>query len=319
VPPRRQPGRAARTASAASVLAALALGLAGCSAQGPASDQPSVVVGAYPFAAEASAVAGPDATVIDLAPPGGEPHDLELSPHQTADVAGASLVMTVPGFQPALDDAIAQNLDASQVLDLADVINLRPAPPESGTAPGETGSTGAATDPHVWQDPTNMAAIGTALARRLATIDPDHASDYEARARTFAAQMHALDAQFRTGLADCVITTIVTGHAAFAYLAARYGLTQVAVTGLDPEVEPSGAQLAAVLDAARAAGVTTVFTEAGANQATANALADELNVSVATLNPIEFVTGDQTYESLMRDNLATLERANQCQPAGSTS
>jgi zinc transport system substrate-binding protein len=276
------------------------------------------VVGAYPFGYAAQAVAGPDATVIDLAPPGGEPHDLELSPHQTADVAGASLVMTVPGFQPALDDAIAQNLPTSRVIDLADVVDLRPAPPVAGTDGTSSQPTGA-TDPHVWQDPTNMAAIGSALAQRLASADPAHATGYRTRARRFAAQMKALDMRFRSGLKHCSITTIVTGHAAFGYLAARYGLTQVAVGGLDPEVEPSGAQLAAVLDAARAAGVTTVFTEAGANQAAAHALADELGVSVATLNPIEFATDGQTYESLMLDNLTTLEQANDCVRAGSTS
>ena len=293
--------------------------LAACSSSGSASsDQPSVVVGAYPFAYVAAAVAGPDAQVIDLAPPGGEPHDLELSPHQAAQVGDASLVMTVPGFQPALDDAVAQNLDAAHLIDLADVVDLLPAPAEAGTV-GAPAQPAEASDPHVWQDPTNMAAIGTALADRLATVDPDHADEYRARARSFAEQMRALDARFRAGLADCSITTIVTGHAAFAYLAARYGLTQVAVTGLDPEVEPSGAQLAAVLDAARAAGVHTVFTEAGANQAAARALADELGVSVETLSPIEFVTGDQTYESLMLDNLATLEQANDCRRQGSTS
>jgi zinc transport system substrate-binding protein len=226
--------------------------------------------------------------------------------------------MTVPGFQPALDDAVAQNLDAAHLIDLADVLDLLPAPPQTG-AVGESSQPAGAVDPHVWQDPTNMAAIGTALADRLATVDSAHADDYRARAKSFAEQMHTLDARFSAGLADCSITTIVTGHAAFAYLAARYGLTQVAVSGLDPEVEPSGAQLAAVLDAARAARVTTVFTEAGANQATARALADELHVAVATLNPIEFATGDQTYESLMLDNLATLEQANDCHPRGSTS
>lgn len=315
MPSTRRPGLGAGAALGAALVA---LGLAGCTSSGSASDQPSVVVGAYPFAYVAAAVAGSDASVVDLAPPGGEPHDLELSPHQLADVAGAALVMTVPGFQPALDDAIAQNLDASQVLDLADVIDLLPAPPSGGTL-GTPAQPAEATDPHVWQDPMNMAAMATALAERLASVDPDHAADYRARATTFSAQMHSLDARLRAGLKTCSITTIVTGHAAFAYLAARYGLTQVAVSGLDPEVEPSGAQLAAVVDAARAAGVTTVFTEAGANPATSHALADELGVSVATLSPIEFVTGDQTYESLMLDNLATLERANDCRPAGSTS
>ena len=58
----------------------------------------------------------------------------------------------------------------------------------------------------------------------------------------------ALDADYATGLADCASTDLVTSHAAFGYLAQRYGLTQRGITGLRPEDEPSPGALAEIAD-----------------------------------------------------------------------
>ena len=147
-----------------------------------------------------------------------------------------------------------------------------------------------------------------------ASVDPPDAAAYRANANTLDKRLRQLDAEFRNGLQDCRITTIVTNHAAFGYLAARYGLQVVSISGLDPEVEPSPQQLADVVATARDAGVTTVFAETLANPAAADALARELGASVATLNPVEGLTAESTddYFSLMRKNLATLMQANQC-------
>ena len=70
------------------------------------------------------------------------------------------------------------------------------------------------------------AKIGSALGRPRA-------------AAAFTARLRALDAQYRAGLAHCKRRTIVTSHAAFGYLAARYKLSQLALEGISPEAEPS--------------------------------------------------------------------------------
>ena len=308
------------------VAAVLALGLtvSGCSRSTSGTGGAlSVVTGAYPFAFVAEQVGGDLVNVVNLTPPGAEPHDLELSPRQTAQVVDAGLIVILPGFQPAFDDAVAQNADASRVLDVSDVVTLRPVPSGGSTSEAATTAAGTPADPHVWLDPTNLIALADAVAQRLAIDDPAHADIYRANAAALDRRLHALDGAFRSGLQDCRITTIVTNHAAFGYLAARYGLTQVSISGLDPEIEPSPQQLADVVQAARAAGVTTVFAETLVNPAAADALGRELGVQVETLNPVEGVSDPSTqdYFSIMRENLQTLVAANQCQtptPAGST-
>ena len=94
-------------------------------------------------------------TSQNLTAPGGEPHDLELTAQETADVAQADLVVFERGFQPAVDDAVDENA-AGDVLDVADVVDLVPFR-EHGVDSDED-------DPHFWQDPLLLADVGDAVA-----------------------------------------------------------------------------------------------------------------------------------------------------------
>ena len=71
--------------------------------------------------------------------------------------------------------------------------------------------------------------------------------------------MTALDEEFSTGLARCERNVVVTTHEAFGYLAHRYGLEMVGISGLSPDAEPSPARLAEVREVVVDEGVTTIF------------------------------------------------------------
>ena len=85
-------------------------------------------------------------------------------------------------------------------------------------------------DPHFWLDPQRYSSVAEALAVKLGEIDPAHKADFEKNAQAFATDLSALDAEFSTGLKTCTNTTMVTSHAAFGYLAERYGLKQKALS-----------------------------------------------------------------------------------------
>jgi zinc transport system substrate-binding protein len=172
----------------------------------------------------------------------------------------------------------------------------------------------SAEDPHVWLDPTRLATIATALADRLATADPAGASAYRDRARDLGTRLQALDKEYTDGLKNCQRRDIVTSHAAFGYLADRYGLHQIPVTGLTPEVEPTPGHLAAAAEAARKAGATTIFFETLVSPKVAQAVADAVGAKTAVLDPIEGLEPGSTddYLSVMRSNLVTLRSALGC-------
>jgi zinc transport system substrate-binding protein len=220
------------------------------------------------------------------------------------------------GFQPAVDEAVAQS-ENREVIDTTTIVPLRPLA-LTGDDLGYGGGAGkdhAALDPHVWLDPTLVSRIARAVEKRLMTIDPDHAADYTHNADELNRQLRSLDRSFRSGLAHCARTEFITTHAAFGYLAARYHLTQIAITGLNPDSEPALARIAEVQRVARQQGLTTIFSETLVSPAVAQAIAGDLGLTTDVLDPIEGITDQsrgQDYLAVMASNLAALRKAGGC-------
>jgi zinc transport system substrate-binding protein len=292
----------------AAVLAVLAV-TAGCARAEATPDRGRfrLVTAFYPLQFLSQRIGGPDVTVTDLTKPGAEPHDIELTARQVARISDAGLVVYLRGFQPAVDEAVAQEA-AGRAFDATSMTPLLPLG-ESGENTGTT----AGMDPHVWLDPVRFATIADRLGDRLAHADPAHAAGYTARARALHAGLDALDAEYRRQLRTCARREFVTSHSAFGYLASRYGLTQVGITGISPESEPSPRRLADAARAARATGTTTVFFETLVSPKVAETLAREVGATTAVLDPLEGLTEPGAdYFSVMRANLAALTKALGC-------
>jgi zinc transport system substrate-binding protein len=292
-------------------------------------DGPAVLAAFYPLAFVAERVAGEYGSVENLTQPGVESHDMELTGQQVGSVADADLVLYLEGFQPAVDAAIEQNA-TGPALDVAQVAEFIPDEHSHDDDHGHDDDDDHGHDddddhghdhgdlegdPHVWLDPANMSAIAESVADALADINPDHADEYRANAEALQAELEDLDEEFSAGLAQCERTLIVVSHEAFGYLANRYGLEQLGVAGLDPDSEPSAARVAEVHDTVRDEGVTTVFYEPLTSPDVIEAIASDLGLETAVLDPIEGLTDDtldEDYLSLMRANLEALRAANGC-------
>ncbi|SFO49564.1 zinc transport system substrate-binding protein [Geodermatophilus obscurus] len=327
----RTPTRAVASAAAA----ATALLLAGCGsdgAQAGAADGVAVAAAFYPLQWAAERVGGDRVEVTSLTPPGAEPHDLELTPQDVASLSEADLVVYLEGFQAAIDEAVTEAgdaaWDAGQAADLSltttgehshegetEEEHAEHAGEEEHAEEGHADEGGEVTDPHFWLDPTRLAAVGDALAERLAEVDPDGAATYEENAAALRGDLEALDAEMEQGLADCAVTTLVTSHDAFGYLADRYGLEVVGISGLSPSAEPSAASLAEISTLVRERGVTTVYTETLVDPAVAETVAQEAGVRTAVLDPLEGLTDESAgsdHLEVMRANLATLQEGQGC-------
>lgn len=312
-----------RPLGAALVAGALLLATA-CSASPGAVSGPTqpgqldVVVAFYPFQFVAERVAGNHAQVSSLTTPGTEPHDLELTPRQVGSLADADLIIYEKTFQPAVDEAVAQS-ENDRALDTATVVPLQPATVEDdhdhGGEEEHDHEHAEGLDPHVWLDPANVATIAGEVERRLSAADPAHATDYATNAKALTGELSGLSSEFEAGLANCQRREFITTHAAFGYLAQRYGLTQIGISGLSPDSEPSPARIAAVQTEAREHSVTTIFYETLVSPAVATSIADDLGLATDVLDPIEGITPQSRgtdYLSVMRTNLAALQKANEC-------
>ena len=253
----------------------------------------TVVTAFYPLAYAAEQVSGAGVAVESLTPPGAEPHDVELTPRAVGRLRDATLVVYVgDGFQPAVERAVASR--AGRSLDVLDGVRVQ----------GE----GDGRDPHVWLDPLDFATIAREIARAVGT--PAAADDLVTRLRS-------LDGEYRRGLARCARRELVTSHAAFGYLADRYGLVQVPLVGLQPEAEPGPRDVERLVEKVRATGATTIFSEPLSSSALADTVAREAGVTTAVLDPLEGLTHAQLgagadYFSVMRSNLAALRKALAC-------
>ena len=296
----------------------LAVAAAGCGGSGTpgAGDRLTVVTGFYPLQFVAERVGGDRVQATSLAQPGAEPHDLELTTSQVRSMYDAAAVIHLRGFQPAVDKVIDQSgVAALDVTSVVELLTLSQTGGEHGHEHGEEeGPQDEATDPHVWLDPTRLATIASAVAARLGELDPDGAAGYQERARALTAELTALDDEYAAALAQCERREIVVSHAAFGYLAHRYDLAQIAITGLSPDTEPTPDELATAAQEAREHGATTIFFETLVSPAVAQAVADTVGANTAVLDPIEGLqpgsSGD--YLSVMRANLSTLRTALAC-------
>jgi zinc transport system substrate-binding protein len=255
--------------------------LAGCG-RGSANGRKTVVAAFYPVAYAAERIGGSAYDVANLTPPGAEPHDLELSPRTVARIGTADVVLYVGhGFQPAVSKAVEQASGAR--------VDLLTGLPLHGS------------DPHVWLDPVLYRRVVQKIAAAL-----------HRPAGRLLGDVRRLDTEYRRGLRDCKRREIVTSHEAFGYLAQRYGLEQVAITGITPEAEPSPQRLASVIRIVRKTHATTVFFETLVSPRLARTVAHEVGARTAVLDPIEGARPGQTYMSLMHQNLAALRKALAC-------
>src|SRR5690606_10666418 len=232
------------------LLSALGLGagaalLAACG-EGTANDGDglSVVTSAYALSFLVTRIGGEHVALTDLTTPGADAHGLELSVKQTMLVEEADLVLQIPGFQTALDDAIASQ-DGDNVLDVSSVITLLPA--DAGSA--EEGHAGESeeehaehaeegdsheghdhgpNDPHFWHDPLRMADLGDAIAARLGELSPEHAEEFTSAAATVREELEQLDAELTSAVEEVTDArrTLSTSHAAPPYLAHPHDLHQ---------------------------------------------------------------------------------------------
>ncbi|MFC8985383.1 zinc ABC transporter substrate-binding protein [Streptomyces sp. SID9913] len=309
----------------AAVTAVTALGLgtlsacAGDSAAAGNTDKFDVVASFYPMAFLAERIGGEHVNVTSLTQPGQEPHDLEISAKQTAQLQESDAALYLTGLQPSVDEAIGQ-AELKTKIDAAQLTSLETHADDGGHEDehedehaddhGHTHEAGK--NPHVWLDPVKYAEVAEGVGAAFAKADPDHAADYRKNTEALVGELGDLDARFEAGLKNRATDVFITTHAAFGHLAGRYGLTEEAINGLDPESEPSGARVKELERIAKADGVTTVFYETLVSDRTAKTLASDAGLKTDVLDPLEGITdasrGDD-YFQVMEANLAALRKA----------
>lgn len=224
-----------------------------------------------------------------------EAHDFTLTPATVVLVAQADVVVANgAGLEPWLPELQAQVSDVPFIV----------------TADGLPGV--RAGDPHTWLDPVLAREQVRAAATAIAATIPTLGDSISANVGAYDARLIQLDADIRTALSALPNRAIITFHEAFGYFAERYGLT-VPVTLVElPGDEPTVQDVARVGEEAERNGVTTLLIEPGPAPDLAQALAQEFDLQLAVLDPLEALDpAMDAYERGMRRNLEVLVEALQ--------
>ncbi|WP_003540542.1 metal ABC transporter substrate-binding protein [Desulfotomaculum nigrificans] len=288
--------------------------ISGCGAAKPTAQTGGkkirVYTSIYPMYDFASQVGRDRIEIKNIVPPGGEPHEWEPTPRDIAEISKADVLIFSGAGMESWRDKVLDTIDKSRVI----VVDASQGVPLiQGQKPNDE-HTGSATDPHIWLDPLNAKIIVDNITAGLIKADPQNKDFYQANAANYQKELDKLHSEYRTGLKQVQIKEFITSHAAFGYLAKRYGLKQVAVRGLSPEIEPSPADMAAVVKLAREKNIKYIFFEKLVSPKVSQTIANELKAQTLLLDPMGGMTEQDIKEGhgylyIMRQNLKNLKLA----------
>ena len=109
------------------------------------------------------------------------------------------------------------------------------------------GDVHASGNPHIQQNPHNIALVASALATRLAELDPANAGYFQARQQDFSARWNAAMLKWEKQAAPLRNVAVVEHHKNMEYLMGWLGMRQVGTLEAKPGVEPSAAHLGELL------------------------------------------------------------------------
>ncbi|MBU6256506.1 MAG: zinc ABC transporter substrate-binding protein [Chloroflexi bacterium] len=266
------------------------------------------------FADLARLALGDTVQIDSIVPAGIDVHTFEPAPSDAAKIAAADLIL-MNGL--GLDDWVSSLIEAAQQSD-ANVVRLGEGLDTVGTwtyLASPEGDPEHAYDPHVWLDPAGAELYVKRIAERVSQEQPELASAIAATSANGLAQIRALDVEVSAMFAAIPAENrkIVTFHDAFGYYARAYDITIVGVAIASPGQDPSAREIAALIDAIRASGVTTVFSEVQFPSKVLTSIAAETGATVLAdlySDALGKAPGD-TYLGAMRANATAIAASMQ--------
>jgi zinc/manganese transport system substrate-binding protein len=183
-----------------------------------------------------------------------DPHQIQAKPSLIARVRNADLVactgaeLEIGWLPQLLQQSGNARVQPGQPGNFAaaDAVRKLDVPTQLDRSQGDVHAGG---NPHIQNDPRNIAAVAGALAARLQQIDPSNAARYAQQQADFARRWQQAMARWNAQAAPLKGVSVASQHKGFVYLYDWLGLKEVAVLEPKPGVEPTVSHLQGVLAA----------------------------------------------------------------------
>ena len=299
------------------------LALAACGEEGSKSNADgklTIYTTLYPLEYFAERIGGENVTAESVIPPGSDAHSFEPTTRTMTELAESDLFIYngagMEGFADAAKDTL-KNEDV-MILESAEGIHFdetkeeheEHADDEEGHADHDHGNV----NPHIWIDPNLAIQQAENIKNALIEIDPDKKKTFESNFKTLKEELLALDKEFSKMADSAQKKEFLISHDAYSYWESRYGLKQLSVSGLSPSQEPTQKQLEDIIETAKSYNLKYMLFEQNATPKPAKAVQQELGLETLRLHNLSVLTeedieNDETYFTLMKQNIQTLEKA----------
>lgn len=252
----------------------------------------------YPIYYLTSELVGGKYEVVNLVPYGTEPHDYsptakklgEISLSKCAFINGLGFESWTNGLPESINDKIFTVTNGIKTL-----------------------TKGNRVDPHVWLNPFNMIIELDNIYEKLCSLDNESLNFLEENYLKIKSDLTALDGYIEAELKDVGNRYLITSHEAYSYFCDRYSFTQISISGIDPDEEPTPKKMAEIVEVCRKYHISTIFTEELISSDVANQIAKETGAKVELLNPLENLSEEdlkrENYVSVMRENVRKIKEA----------
>jgi len=270
-----------------------------------------IVTTFYPMYYFTQKVAGSSANVELLIPNGAEPHDWEPTAKDMAKIQDADMFIYNSRYFESWTEKVLKSIDDSDltVVEASKGIEMMNALESEEEHHSDHASS---KDPHVWLSPVLAQQEVDTISKAIKQLDPKNKNQYEKNAEDFKSQLVNLDQLYKESVDQAKKKEFVTQHAAFGYLAKQYGLTQIPIAGLSPDVEPTLGKLKELTEVTKKKHVKVIYFEGLTSSKVAQTLANEIGAKTEVLNPLEGLTKEEQekgldYIDVMEKNLDALK------------
>lgn len=288
---------------------------AGCTSNPSSNDESeqslSIYTSIYPLQYAAEQIAGNDATVTSIYPPGVDAHTYEPATKEITEIAEGDLFLYLGADMESFADSIKSALESQPI----EFINMETTNPDMFNA-GEESDEHGDLDPHVWLDPNRMITIGETIRDELITMSPDNEDVFKENFDSFRYDMQELDKTFHNTLDDKENKTLLVTHAAYGYWESAYGIEQIAISGISSSDEPSQKELTKIAEVAKENDLQYVIFEKNNSNKVASIIqeyieADKLEIHNLEVLSDEDIANNEDYLTLMKHNLEVLDQATE--------
>jgi len=250
------------------------------------------------------AVGGARVRVSTLVGPDADAHEFEPKPLDAKTILNARLfVINGLNFEPWGPKLAKSAGYKGDTLVASKGVMVRSLPAEKGHAD---------TDPHAWQNPSNVVLYVRNIAASLTKLDPDGAALFKANTDAYVKELEALDAWAKAELAPLTPQQrqVITSHDAFGYFAEHYQIKFLAPNGLSPEAEPSAKAVAQLIKQIQRDKIKAVFVENMSNPKLLAQIAKDTGVALGPKLYVDALSGPNepgsSYLKMMRYNVTQL-------------